>query len=362
MPIAFKHAFRTLAITCAVLAVLPAAFAQQGPGPALPPPSLYDDVPPVPGPATLPARPAAPLQAEPAPASTEQPAPAAASVESKPMTAAPSNASAKQPWYKRLWPFGGNGRKNGQKQAQAPAAAAPAGGRGGVESAELASDRFSRGLRTGMLGDCVKMGTSGGECPSAPTPAAEPAAVAAVAPPAARVEEPRPAQLEPAPSQPAPEPRALEPDTVPPPVTAAPEPPPPPPPAPMTKTTTLAADALFDFGSAELKPVAKAKLDQLAVQLDQFDYQRILITGHTDPTGPSEVNERLSLQRAESVKRYLVSKGLSAEKIEAEGMGSSMPMVTDKDCSKLSRGQKIACYQLDRRVEIEVTGVTLANK
>ena len=275
------------------------------------------------------------------------------------MTAAPapSSAAAKEPWYKRLWPFGGNDKKNGQ---EAQATAAPPAARTTPEAGAV-SESPAGGVRTGMLGDCVKMGRDGG-CPGAKLAAPEPTPVAAAAPPAPRVSEPQPVEVKPLSPEAVQQPRAKEPAAVPPPVTAAPEAAPPPPPAPTTQTTTLAADALFDYGSAELKPTAKAKLDQLAVQLDQFNYQRILITGHTDPTGSSDVNEKLSLLRAESVKRYLVSKGLSAAKIEAEGMGSSMPMVTDKDCSKLKGSRKIACYQLDRRVEIEVSGMTLANK
>jgi OOP family OmpA-OmpF porin len=103
------------------------------------------------------------------------------------------------------------------------------------------------------------------------------------------------------------------------------------------------------------------KLDELAAQLDQFHYDRIHITGHTDPTGSAQLNERLSRQRAEAVKRYLVTKGLPAEKILTEGMGSSMPMVTDKNCSALPRNRRSTCYEPDRRVEIEVSGVTMAH-
>jgi OOP family OmpA-OmpF porin len=169
------------------------------------------------------------------------------------------------------------------------------------------------------------------------------------------VVEPEPVQVQPLQPEPMEEPRVLAPEPI-----AAP--PPPPPPAPVIKATTLAADTLFALNSFQLRPTAKAKLDEFAAELDQFDYQRIHITGHTDPTGTAQLNERLSRQRAEAVKRYLVTKGLPAGKIIAEGLGSSMPMVTDKDCSKLPRGQMVACFQPDRRVDIEVTGVTMAHK
>jgi OOP family OmpA-OmpF porin len=85
-----------------------------------------------------------------------------------------------------------------------------------------------------------------------------------------------------------------------------------------------------------------------------MEFESIKIIGHTDPTGPPHQNINLSLERAEAVKRYLVAKGIDAKKIEAEGVGGSMPIVTDKDCSKLPRAAKIVCFEPDRRVEIEV--------
>jgi OOP family OmpA-OmpF porin len=371
---------RKLAIASAVFFALPCALAQQGPGPALPPPSLYDDVPPVPATATpMPVRPSAPAQPVPAPQPAaapveEMPQPAAAPVESPRPAAAPVEHAPvaetsqpmeeeKEPWYRRLWPFG-RSSKTEPAQASAPERApapviVPRPGRASPqgERPPFAYDSPSNSIRTGF-GQCLKTGFwdtdrwGEGACPGA-TPA--PVAIAPMPEPAPRVIEPEPVQVQPLRPEPMEEPRALEPEPEP---IAAPAPPP----APMSKTTTLAADTLFALNSFQLRPTAKAKLDELAAELDQFDYQRIHITGHTDPTGSAQLNERLSRQRAEAVRRYLMSKGLPAAKIVAEGMGSSMPMVTDKDCSKLPRGQMVACFQPDRRVDIEVSGVTMAHK
>jgi OmpA-OmpF porin, OOP family len=403
---------RKLAIGSAVFLMVPCALAQQGTGPALPPPSLYDDAPPPPAKVTpAPVPPSAPSQPMPAPqpaaapidrpqpaavpveqpqpaavpveqprpaaVPVEEPQPAAAPVERAPVaaTSQPMEEQAEEePWYRRLWPFGRTSKTEPAEAgtvpkagATAPVASPPPGGRSSPqgERPAFASDGPDKAIRTGLLGNCLKMGfgdTSAdrwgeGACPGT-TP--EPVAVAAPMPepmPAPRVIEPEPVQVQPLTPEPMEEPRTLEPE--PEPVAA---PPPPPPPAPMTKTTTLAADTLFALGSFQLRPTAKAKLDEFAGELDQFDYQRIHITGHTDPTGSAQLNERLSRQRAEAVKRYLVTKGLPATKIVTEGMGSTMPMVTDKDCSKLPRGQMVACYQPDRRVDIEVSGVTMAHK
>jgi OOP family OmpA-OmpF porin len=113
---------------------------------------------------------------------------------------------------------------------------------------------------------------------------------------------------------------------------------------------------LFALGSTTVKPSAKERLDGLAAKVTALDYKTIRVVGHTDPTGSPELNDKLSVKRAEAVKQYLVSKGVDPARIVTEGMGSAMPMVTDQDCSTLPRARKIACYQPDRRVEIEVTG------
>jgi OOP family OmpA-OmpF porin len=121
---------------------------------------------------------------------------------------------------------------------------------------------------------------------------------------------------------------------------------------------TLSADALFPLSSATLKPTAKERLDELASRVLTMDYKTIRVVGHTDPTGSPQFNDKLSIKRAEEVKRYLVAKGVDPNAIITEGMGSAMPMVTEQDCANLPREKKIACYQPDRRVEVEVIGAT----
>ncbi|HEU5284364.1 MAG TPA: OmpA family protein [Burkholderiales bacterium] len=194
------------------------------------------------------------------------------------------------------------------------------------------------------------------ECPGEQTMAR--AAPAPMPAPAAQPV-PQPVEVEPLPTPQLKQERALE--AEPPSLPPAPEPPlaAEPPPAPIEpQLLTLSADALFAVGSYQLKPSARAGLDDLVARLKEVTYESIKITGHTDPTGSNALNERLSLQRADEVKRYLVAHGVSAAKIETEGMGSSMPMVIERDCAKLPPAKRSACYQPDRRVEIEVTGAS----
>jgi OOP family OmpA-OmpF porin len=352
MPTASSPRFRQLAIVTAVLATLPSALAQQGrpAEAALPPPSLYDEMMPperAAGPAAAPAQPAQAPQAKaptPAPAKTAQPAPAPA-----------KQAEAKEPWYKSMFSWIGGGEP---KPAQSKMIATPdtstAAYTAGPSTNEYAMYDPNRVVR-GAYGQCVRTGwwrgSSSDPCGPgevAKKPAPEPTQVAAVA-------RPEPVEVQPLTPAPVREERALEPETV---AAAAPlpAPTPPPAPAPAVETTTLSADALFALNSATLKPAATERLDQLASRMLMLDYQTIRVVGHTDPTGSTELNEKLSVKRAEAVKRYLVAKGVDPNAFVIEGMGSAMPMVTDKDCGNLPRDRKIACYQPDRRVEIEVIG------
>lgn len=153
----------------------------------------------------------------------------------------------------------------------------------------------------------------------------------------------------------------LVPKPAPAPVAAAPKPAPKPAPAPTPKAAppkpqqiNLLADALFDFDKAALKPEGKAMLDEVARTLQGAKYEVILAVGHTDRIGTVKYNLRLSVRRAEAVKKYLVEKGIEPNRIYAEGKGKSEPLTKPADC-KGKRGKAlIACYQPDRRVDVEV--------
>ena len=131
-------------------------------------------------------------------------------------------------------------------------------------------------------------------------------------------------------------------------------------PKPAAQKVTLAADALFDFDKAVLRPDGKAKLDKLVEDLKGLKLEVIIAVGHTDRIGTDKYNQKLSERRAAAVKNYLVSKGIDANRIYAEGKGEKQP-VTGNKCKKMgpeNRKNKklIECLQPDRRVEIEVIG------
>ena len=125
-------------------------------------------------------------------------------------------------------------------------------------------------------------------------------------------------------------------------------------PAPQTPAAskvTYAADAFFDFDKATLKPAGKAKLDDLVGKVKGINLEVIIAVGHTDSVGSDVYNQKLSVKRAESVKAYLVSKGIEKNRIYTEGKGEKQPVADNKTSEGRAK---------NRRVEIEVVG-TRAN-
>lgn len=131
-------------------------------------------------------------------------------------------------------------------------------------------------------------------------------------------------------------------------------------PKPAEQKVKLAADTLFDFDKATLRPEGKAKLDEIVSQLGKYNVEVILAVGHTDRIGSDAYNQKLSERRADAVKKYLLSKGVPANRVYTEGKGEKMPVTGDK-CKNMGpenrRNKKlIDCLQPDRRVEIQVIG------
>ncbi|MGB3427214.1 MAG: OmpA family protein, partial [Burkholderiaceae bacterium] len=149
----------------------------------------------------------------------------------------------------------------------------------------------------------------------------------------------------------------------PPPPAAAPTPPPPPPPAPPAPTSekvTFAADALFDFDKAVLRPEGKAKLDDLVSKMAGVSLEVIIAVGYTDRIGSDAHNLPLSQRRAAAVKDYLVSKGVEPNRVYTEGKGPANPVKQCPDPKPKgeirNKQQLIDCLQPNRRVEVEVVG------
>jgi OOP family OmpA-OmpF porin len=135
-------------------------------------------------------------------------------------------------------------------------------------------------------------------------------------------------------------------------------PPPAPEPAPkLPIELTLSANTLFDFDKSELKTEGRQALDKLVQDMRTLNYEIVIVTGHTDRIGTRNYNMGLSERRADSVKGYLVSTGIPAERITTRGVNSDEPVTRPDQCRNTGSAQaQIACLQPDRRVVVLVTG------
>lgn len=138
-----------------------------------------------------------------------------------------------------------------------------------------------------------------------------------------------------------------------------------PPVVPAVQRYTLNADTLFAFNRGDLggiKPNGKQELTSLAEQLKTFDQLKLTainVIGHTDRLGSADYNNKLSVKRANTVRQYMVNQGLPADKVSADGMGSTQPV---KECADdKNKAALIECLQPNRRVEIELYGVSSNN-
>ncbi|WP_291120053.1 OmpA family protein [Flavobacterium sp. UBA6135] len=102
----------------------------------------------------------------------------------------------------------------------------------------------------------------------------------------------------------------------------------------------------FETNKSVLTNVAKANLDKVVPVFQSYPDTDIVIYGYTDSTGRLEFNQKLSEDRAASVRSYLVSKGLATSRFQTKGMGPNDPIATNETVEGRSK---------NRRVEFTIT-------
>ena len=107
------------------------------------------------------------------------------------------------------------------------------------------------------------------------------------------------------------------------------------------------ADVLFDTGKYEVRPNTREQLAKLSGILLAHPGLDLEVEGYTDSTGSDEFNQRLSEQRASTVREYLVGQGLASNSVTATGFGKAMPVASNDTA---------AGRQKNRRVELVVSG------
>lgn len=113
------------------------------------------------------------------------------------------------------------------------------------------------------------------------------------------------------------------------------------------------ADVLFQTGKYALSQDAQLKLAKLTGIIQAHPGLNLAIEGHTDTTGSADFNMKLSQQRADGVRQFLISQGLSPDTITAKGLGQENPVADNSTAA----GRK-----LNRRVEIIVSGEVIGGK
>jgi len=115
------------------------------------------------------------------------------------------------------------------------------------------------------------------------------------------------------------------------------------------------SDILYDFDKATLRPESMISLDSLFDFLQKSQGISVAIHSHTDSRGSEPYNQNLSQMRAQSVVDYLVSKGITQDRLSAQGHGESKLINRCSDGAKCSEEE----HQLNRRTTFSITDIDL---
>ena len=100
-------------------------------------------------------------------------------------------------------------------------------------------------------------------------------------------------------------------------------------------------DVQFATGKAKIRPDSFARLDALVEYMTHKKSARLEISGHTDNAGKKAANKKLSQQRADAIRDYLVSKGIEAERIKAVGYGDEKPIAPNETSEGRQKNRRI---------------------
>lgn len=112
------------------------------------------------------------------------------------------------------------------------------------------------------------------------------------------------------------------------------------------------SDVLFDIGRAELRSGALARVDQLASVMKEYPERNVLVEGFTDSTGSQATNDRLSQERAMSVRNALVSRGIDARRIVAKGHADRYPVATNDTQAGRQQNRRVEAVLSDAKGDL----------
>lgn len=125
----------------------------------------------------------------------------------------------------------------------------------------------------------------------------------------------------------------------------------------VTQTTdnqlklSIPNDISFATGKHDIQPRLMPILDQFAQGLNQQPSMEVRIVGHTDNTGTDAINNPLSVNRAQSARDYLVSRGVATQRISIDGRGSREPIADNATEAGRARNRRIDIFLAERAAQ-----------
>ncbi|HFO0133955.1 TPA: TolC family outer membrane protein [Pseudomonas aeruginosa] len=111
------------------------------------------------------------------------------------------------------------------------------------------------------------------------------------------------------------------------------------------QVVNLSGDALFDVGSAAIRPGTEARLQNLLQRVqEQGELRSITIVGHTDSTGSASLNRELSLARAVSVREFLIQQGVERTMITVAGAGADRPVASNNTAEGRAENRRVELH------------------
>jgi outer membrane protein OmpA-like peptidoglycan-associated protein len=103
-------------------------------------------------------------------------------------------------------------------------------------------------------------------------------------------------------------------------------------------------DISFDLNSYAIKPELRSVLDPFANSLREDPQTRLMIVGHTDSSGSAAINNPLSIERAQSVRDYLVARGVAVTRVETAGRGENEPVADNGTEAGRARNRRVEIF------------------
>ena len=115
----------------------------------------------------------------------------------------------------------------------------------------------------------------------------------------------------------------------------------------QVKEIVLSSGATFAFGQSTLLPTAYPELDKLVQFMVENPNSRWRIEGHTDDKGPDWANKKISLERAQSVFNYFISRGISSDRFVVIGLGKDYPIADNITSEGMAKNRRVVIIRVD---------------